>query len=222
MARDPRWGRTEEFFSEDPYLAARYAEKGVSEFKKSRSLICCKHFCATGDGYGGLNTAEVNVGERELHDIHLPAAAKAINAGADLIMAAYNTVDGIPCHVNRYVLQDVLRKELGFKGIVLSDGWGVERAIAQMGYDGEKKEFSYYCHDKLPHSYHGTGDIFSSTFVGAMMNGIDWRKAVEVAADYTAKCIAVTIDSGKEKHYGVDFESCTKFLLDRLDKAKWN
>ncbi len=138
MARDPRWGRTEEFFSEDPYLAARYAEKGVSEFKKSRSLICCKHFCATGDGYGGLNTAEVNVGERELHDIHLPAAAKAINAGADLIMAAYNTVDGIPCHVNRYVLQDVLRKELGFKGIVLSDGWGVERAIAQMGYDGEK------------------------------------------------------------------------------------
>lgn len=138
MARDPRWGRTEEFFSEDPCLASRYAEAGVKGFKKSTSLICCKHFCATGDCYGGLNTAEVNVGERELHDIHLPAADKAISAGADLVMAAYNTVDGIPCHVNRYVLRNILRDELGFKGIVLSDGWGVERAIAQMGYSPER------------------------------------------------------------------------------------
>ena len=112
--------------------------------------------------------------------------------------------------------------ELGAKNVIITGVSFAEGKTGVMGYDGEKKEFSYYCHDKLPHSYHGTGDIFSSTFVGAMMNGIDWRKAVEVAADYTAKCIAVTIDSGKEKHYGVDFESCTKFLLDRLDKAKWN
>ena len=138
MARDPRWGRTEEFFSEDPYLAAAYAKSGVREFKRNRALMCCKHFCATGDGFGGLNTAEVNVGARELHDIHLPASFAAIESGADLIMAAYNTVDGIPCHVNSYILRDVLRKELGFDGIVLSDGWGVERAIEQMGYDAER------------------------------------------------------------------------------------
>ena len=138
MARDPRWGRTEEFFSEDPYLSGRYAEKGVKEFKTNRSLMCCKHFCATGDGLGGLNTAEVNVGERELRDIHLNSAEKVIKAGADLIMAAYNTVDGIPCHVNRRLLRDILREELGFRGIVLSDGWGVERVIEQMGYDPER------------------------------------------------------------------------------------
>lgn len=138
MARDPRWGRTEEFFSEDPYLSGRYAERGVMEFKKNKSLMCCKHFCATGDGFGGLNTAEVNIGERELHDIHLHSSKKAVIAGADLIMAAYNTVDGIPCHANSYILKEVLRKELGFKGIVLSDGWGVERAIEQMGFDKER------------------------------------------------------------------------------------
>ncbi len=57
MARDPRWGRTEEFFSENPYLSGRYTEAGVRSFKKSNALICCKHFCATGDGFGGLNTA---------------------------------------------------------------------------------------------------------------------------------------------------------------------
>ncbi len=135
MARDPRWGRVEEFFSEDPYLAARFAESGVKGIKSGGALACCKHYCATGDCMGGINTAEVNIGQRELHDIHLPAVQSAVNAGADIIMAAYNTIDGIPCHMNKFLLRDVLRDELGFEGVVLSDGFGVGRAINQMGYD---------------------------------------------------------------------------------------
>jgi beta-glucosidase len=135
MARDPRWGRVEEFFTEDPYLAARYSEHGVKGIKSGGALACCKHYCATGDCMGGINTAEVNIGQRELHDIHLPAVKSAVDAGADFIMAAYNTVDGIPCHMNRFLLRDVLRGELGFDGVILSDGFGVGRAIGQMGYD---------------------------------------------------------------------------------------
>ena len=106
--------------------------------------------------------------------------------------------------------------ELGAKNVILTGVSFREGKTGVMGYDGEKGEFSYYGHDKLPQSYHGTGDIFASTFVGAMMNGMDWRKAVMVAADYTAECIRVTIESGKEKHYGVDFESCVPYLLKRL------
>ena len=53
-------------------------------------LSCCKHYCATGDGFGGINTAEVNIGQRELHDICLPVVEKAVKAGADVVMAAYN------------------------------------------------------------------------------------------------------------------------------------
>ncbi len=106
--------------------------------------------------------------------------------------------------------------EMGAKNVILTGVSFKEGKTGVMGYDGESGEFSYYCHDKHPHSYHGTGDIFSSTFVGAMMNGMDWRKAVMVAADYTAECIRVTIDSGKEKHYGVDFEDCIPYLLKRL------
>lgn len=135
LARDPRWGRTEEFFSEDPYLASEYARAGVEGLKRNNVLACCKHYCATGDGFGGLNTAEVSIGRRELHDIYLPVVEKAVKAGADVIMAAYNTVDGIPCHVNKYLLRSVLRDELGFDGIVLSDGWGVKRTISQMNRD---------------------------------------------------------------------------------------
>ncbi len=135
MARDPRWGRTEEFFGEDPYLVAKYTESGVLGLKSANVLACCKHYCAAGDGFGGLNTAEVNVGKRELHEIHLYGSEKAVKAGADVFMAAYNTIDGIPGHMNKYLLRDVLRGEFGFEGIVLSDGFGVTRAIRQMGFD---------------------------------------------------------------------------------------
>lgn len=135
LARDPRWGRTEEFFSEDPYLASEYARVGVEAINRNNVLSCCKHYCATGDGFGGINTAEVNIGQRELHDICLPVVEKAVAAGVDVIMAAYNTVDGIPCHANEYLLKRVLREEIGFDGIVLSDGWGVKRMISQMDRD---------------------------------------------------------------------------------------
>lgn len=135
LARDPRWGRTEEFFSEDPYLASEYARVGVEAINNNNVLSCCKHYCATGDGFGGINTAEVNIGIRELHNICLPVVEKAVKAGADVIMAAYNTVDGIPCHINEYLLKTVLRDELGFKGIILSDGWGVKRTAIQMDRD---------------------------------------------------------------------------------------
>lgn len=135
LARDPRWGRCEEFFSEDPYLAAQYTRHGVLGIKSENVLACCKHYCATGDCLGGINTAEVNIGKRELHEVHLAPVAAAVESGADVIMAAYNAIDGIPCHANHYLLQEVLRGELGFDGIILSDGWGVERMIRQMGYD---------------------------------------------------------------------------------------
>ncbi len=138
LARDPRWGRCEEFFSEDPYLASQYAWYGVKGIKSENVLVCCKHYCATGDCFGGINTAEVNVGSRELHEVHLAPVAAAVESGADVIMAAYNAVDGIPCHVNHHLLRDILRGELGFEGIILSDGWGVERMIRQMGYDKVK------------------------------------------------------------------------------------
>ena len=135
MAREPRWGRSEEFFSEDPYLVSAYAKSGVEGVKEGGALVCCKHYCATGDCFGGINVSEVNVGKRELYDIHLPAVRSAVNSGADVVMAAYNAVDGIPCHANEYLLRKVLREEFGFDGIVLSDGWGVERMIRQMGMD---------------------------------------------------------------------------------------
>lgn len=85
-----------------------------------------------------------------------------------------------------------------------------------MGYEKKTGEYFHYSHEKLQSSYHGTGDIFSSTCVGAIMGGRPWKEAVQIAADYTAQCIRVTMDDPKGKEYGVNFEQAIAYLLERM------
>ena len=87
-----------------------------------------------------------------------------------------------------------------------------------MGLDTQTGEYYHYEHEKLPVSFHGTGDIFSSTCIGAMMRGLDWREASRLAADYTAECIRLTMTDEKPRWYGVNFEQAIPFLLERLAK----
>ena len=82
-----------------------------------------------------------------------------------------------------------------------------------MGYDGKTKEYYLYQNDKIDASYHGTGDLFSSVFVGSMLKGKDWREAAKLAADYTAHTIEVTLQNPKKPWYGVDFEATLPDLI---------
>lgn len=117
-------------------------------------------------------------------------------------------------------VKDLLQKltALGAKISVLTGVGFQEGKTGVMGYDREKDEYYYYAHDKLPVSYHGTGDIFSSTCIGAMANGMDWKDAMQVAADYTAECIRVTLEDPSEPWYGVNFEQAIPYLLKRMGK----
>lgn len=126
MAVDPRWGRTEECFSEDPYLAAKMCGSAVRGIHNSGNMICAKHFAGQGAAQGGHNQFPASIGERELREIHIPGAEAAIKEGCDFIMAAYNEIDGIPCHSNKYLNTDILRDELGFQGVLRSDGNAVD------------------------------------------------------------------------------------------------
>ena len=108
--------------------------------------------------------------------------------------------------------------ELGAKISILTGVSFEEGKTGIMGYDREKDEYFYYAHDKLPVSFHGTGDIFSSTCIGAMMNGLDWKKAVQVAGDYTAECIRLTLEDADKPWYGVNFEQAIPYLLKKLGK----
>ncbi|TLS40334.1 beta-glucosidase [Streptomyces montanus] len=139
IARDPRWGRTEECFGEDPYLAARLTEalvRGMQGeageardglFADDKAPVVLKHFAGQGATVGGRNSAESELGLRELHEIHLPAARAGIRAGAAAVMAAYNEVDGMPCCGNRALLHGLLRERWGFQGLVMADGLAVDR-----------------------------------------------------------------------------------------------
>ncbi|MCL8014145.1 glycoside hydrolase family 3 N-terminal domain-containing protein [Streptomyces sp. AS02] len=139
IARDPRWGRTEECFGEDPYLAARLTEAVVrgmqgepggapaGHFAADKAPVVLKHFAGQGATVGGRNSAESELGPRELHEIHLPAARAGIRAGAAAVMAAYNEADGMPCSGNRALLTELLRESWGFEGLVMADGLAVDR-----------------------------------------------------------------------------------------------
>jgi beta-glucosidase len=138
VARDPRWGRVEETYGEDPYLntrlgiAAVLGFQGDSTFKDNRHVMATlKHFAAHGQPESGQNCAPANVSERVLRETFLLPFRDVIReAGAVSVMAAYNEIDGVPSHANQWLLRDVLRKEWGFKGFVVSDYY----AIWELGY----------------------------------------------------------------------------------------
>jgi beta-glucosidase len=127
ILRDPRWGRSEECFGEDPYLASEFAKAAVNGLQKKGVAMVAKHFCAQGEGTGGVNASAARIGERELREIHLPAAKACAEAGVQGIMAAYNEIDGVPCHGNKKLLKGILRDELGFDGVVMSDGVAIDQ-----------------------------------------------------------------------------------------------
>jgi len=133
VARDPRWGRVEETYGEDPFLNARLGRAAVRGFQgdasfkdKKRVIATLKHFAAHGQPESGMNCAPVNVSERVLRETFLFTFKEAIQkAGAISVMASYNEIDGVPSHANQWLLRDVLRKEWGFKGFVVSDYYSI-------------------------------------------------------------------------------------------------
>jgi beta-glucosidase len=133
VARDPRWGRVEETYGEDPYLVAQLGIAAVRGFQGDRSfkdkrrvIATLKHFAAHGQPESGMNCAPVNVSLRLLRETFLSTFKACVQEGGAIsVMASYNEIDGVPSHANRWLLRDVLRKEWGFKGFVVSDYYAI-------------------------------------------------------------------------------------------------
>lgn len=136
--RDPRWGRVEETFGEDPHLIAEMSKAAVMGFQgdrnyitKERIMATLKHFAAHGQPESGSNCGPVNVSERILRDVFLAPFKEVISeTHPETVMASYNEIDGVPSHANRWLLQKVLRDEWGYKGFVVSDYY----AITELNY----------------------------------------------------------------------------------------
>lgn len=121
IPRDPRWGRMQEGYGEDPYLTGEMGSLYVKGVQEHNVAATVKHFIAYGVPEGGINLATVHMGEREMREVTLEPFIKCFRAGALSVMPAYNELDGEPIHGSKRILQDLLRDELGFDGAVISD-----------------------------------------------------------------------------------------------------
>ena len=146
LSRDARWGRVmESIGGEDPLLGEIYARtmvkayqgKNLSEVGKMAS--CVKHIAAYGAVEAGRDYNTVDMSEREFRQYYLPAYKAAIEAGAEMLMTSFNILNGIPSTVNQWLIQEIIRKELGFKGIIISDYGAIEETIVH-GYSANEKE----------------------------------------------------------------------------------
>ena len=132
LAREPRWGRTEETYGEDPYLTSRM---GVAEIKAIQGpgpnvqvIATAKHFAAHGKPEAGTNVGPANYSERVLREAFFPSFEAAVKeAGVISVMPSYNEIDGVPSSINKWLLDDVLRKEWGFQGYLTSDYYALDQ-----------------------------------------------------------------------------------------------
>ena len=128
VLRDPRWGRVGETFGEDPRLVSNMGSNMIKGLQLENNVIACaKHFIAGSEPVNGLNFSPMDLSERSMKEIFLPPFRKAVDAGVYSVMAAHNEINGVPCHMNKYLMNDVLRKDLNFKGFIVSDWMDVER-----------------------------------------------------------------------------------------------
>ncbi|MBC9929844.1 beta-glucosidase BglX [Chitinophaga qingshengii] len=136
ISRDPRWGRIAEGSGEDPYLGSRIAEAMVrgyqgKDYSQGNTLMACvKHFALYGAAEGGRDYNSVDMSRIKMYQYYLPPYKAAIDAGAGSIMTSFNDVDAVPATANKWLLSDLLRKQWGFKGLVVSDYTAVNEMMA--------------------------------------------------------------------------------------------
>jgi beta-glucosidase len=148
LGRDPRWGRIEETYGEDPYLVSRLGVAAVRGYQgtslplaKDKVFATLKHFAGHGSHEGGINTAPPLVSERLLRtELLVPFEVAVKQAGAYAVMPSYNEVDGIASHANRWLLDDLLRREWGFRGLVVSDYFAVEQLVSRHRVAADKAD----------------------------------------------------------------------------------
>ena len=149
LARDPRWGRTEETYGEDPYLVSRMGVAAIKAIQGPAAPIIdgehviatAKHFAAHGQPEGGTNTAPGNFSERILREVFLPSFEAAVKeAGVLSVMPSYNEIDGVPSHKNTWLIEKLLRQEWGFRGLVAADYNGISELVSRHRVAADRSE----------------------------------------------------------------------------------
>ena len=192
VLRDPRWGRVGETFGEDPFMVGNLGAAMINGFQLNdytgidKVIACAKHMIAGSEPINGLNASPMDVSIRTLNEVYLPPYKKAIDAGVYSIMAAHNELNGIPCHMNSWLMKDLFRGEWGFKGFYVSDWMDIERI----------ETLHHVAHDLKEASY-----LAVNAGMDMHMHGIDFPEAV-----------IELVKEGKLSISRID-EACSKILM---------
>jgi beta-glucosidase len=149
VLRDPRWGRVGETFGEDPFMVGNLGAAMINGFQlndftgTNKVIACAKHMIAGSEPINGLNASPMDISLRTLKEVYLPPYKKAIDAGVYSIMAAHNELNGIPCHMNSWLMTDLFRNDWGFEGFYVSDWMDIERIETLHHVAHDLKEASY-------------------------------------------------------------------------------
>ncbi len=190
ISRDPRWGRVSEGSGEDPYLGSKIAAamvrgyQGTDLSKNNTILSCVKHFALYGAPEAGREYNTVDMSRIKMYNDYFPPYKAAVEAGAGSVMASFNEIDGIPASANKWLLTDVLRKQWGFKGFVVTD----YTAISEM-------------------SEHGIGDLQTVTAL-ALKAGVQ----MDMVSEGFLSTLKKSLEEGKVTMDEIN--AATKLILD--------
>ncbi len=189
ISRDPRWGRVSEGGGEDPYLGSEIAKAMVRGYQTKNLrdatsiLSCVKHFAMYGAAEAGRDYNTTDMSRLTMHNVYLQPYKAAIDAGAGSVMASFNEVDGVPATGNKWLMTELLRKQWGFKGFVVTDYTGINEMID-----------------------HGMGDLKQSSAL-AMNAGID----MDMVGEGFLKTLEASVKDGSVKMAAID-NSCRLIL----------
>ncbi len=204
VARDARWGRMGETFGEDALLTSemgKYAIWGLQgrdgKYSGNHVVACAKHLIAGGEPFGGLNAAPMDISERKLRELYLPPFVAAIrDAKVGTVMPAHNEINGIPCHGNKWLLNDLLRDELGFDGFVVSDWMDIERLHSMHHWAKDSTE-AFVVSVETGIDMHLQGDKYFEAVVAAVKSGRIPQSRIDEAA---GKILGVKFALGLFEH----------------------
>ena len=221
VLRDPRWGRVGETFGEDPFMVGNMGAAMIQGFQQGdftgtqKVIACAKHLLGGGESINGLNAAPADISLRTLREVHLPPYKKAIDAGVYSIMAAHNELNGVPCHMNKWLMTDVLRNELNFKGFYVSDWLDIERINTLHHTAKDMKEASFLSVD-AGMDMHMHGPKFTDAIIASVKEGKLSINRVNAAC---RKILTAKFKLGLFENRFVDLEKKKELLFTEEHKA---
>lgn len=221
ILRDPRWGRVGETFGEDPFMVGNMGAAMIQGFQQDdftgteKVIACAKHMIGGGESINGLNAAPADISVRTLKEVHLPPYKKAIDAGVYSIMAAHNEINGVPSHMSKWLMTDILRNEWKFQGFYVSDWLDIERINTLHHTANDMKQASFLSVD-AGLDMHMHGPFFTDAVIASVKEG---KLSINRVNDACRKILTAKFKLGLFENRFVDLEKKGELLFTDEHKA---